>query len=61
MVPCEKSKMISFACSIVKSISVFPSRSIFPVTLTCCIAFGSALSACCLLKPIVISLQCSVK
>ena len=49
-VPCDKSKMISFTSSIMKNInlSLLPYR--FPVKLVCYIAFGSASSACCLLK-----------
>ena len=54
----EKSKTVSFASSVMKSIVVlsfiFRSwlslRFRFPVRLICCIAFGSASSACCLLK-----------
>ena len=33
-----------------KSIAVFPAWSRFPVKLICCVAFGSAISACFLLK-----------
>ena len=63
-VPCEKSKTISFAYSIMKSIVVFSFifwLSLFfglrfPAKLICCIAFGSILSACCFLKSIAISL-----
>ena len=44
--------MVSFASSMMKSIAVFPARLRFAVKLTCCIAFGSVLSACCLLKSI---------
>ena len=39
----EKSKMVSFASSIMKDIVVFPAQSRFTVKLICCIAFGSAL------------------
>ena len=55
-VPCDKSKMISFTSSIMKNInlSLLPSR--FRVKLVCYIAFGSASSACCLLKSISIIL-----
>ena len=42
--------MVSFACSIMKNIVVFSSGSRFAVKLICCADFGSALSACCLLK-----------
>ena len=57
-VPCEKSKMVSFASSIMKNIVVFPSRSRFVVQLICyiCIAFGPTLSAWYLLKSIAIIL-----
>ena len=50
--PCEKSKMVSFASSIMKIIVVFasPTWARYPVRLTCCVAFGSASSVCCLLK-----------
>ena len=57
IVPNEKSKMVSFASSIVKNIVVVPSRSRFAVKLIRCIAFGSASRACCLLKSIVIILE----
>ena len=56
MVLCKKSKIISFASSIAKNVSVFSSRSTFPVTLICYIAFGSPSSTCCLGKSIAISL-----
>ena len=63
-VPCEKSKTVSLHSSIMKNIVVltfiFGSSAfclfIFPVRLTCCIVFGSASSACCLHKSIVIVL-----
>ena len=55
-VPCEKSKMVSFASSIMKNIVAPAAQSRFPVKLICCIAFGSASSACCLLKSIAIIL-----
>ena len=55
-VACEKSKMVSFASSIMKNIIVFPSQSRFAVKLIYCIGFGSATSACCLLKSIAITL-----
>ena len=51
-VPCEKSKMVSFTSSIMKNIFVFLSQFRFAVKLICCIAFGSASSACCALKSI---------
>ena len=48
-----KSKMVSFASSIMKNIIVlsfaFSPPFRFLVKLICCIAFGSALSGCCLL------------
>ena len=55
----EKSKMVSFASSIMKDIVVFPAQSRFvnPVKLICCIAFGSASSAYYLLKSIAIILK----
>ena len=49
-VPCEKSKMVSFASSIMNNIVVFLSRSRFAVKLIFFIAVGSASSACCLLR-----------
>ena len=52
MVPCEKSKMVSFASSIMEKIVVFPHRPKFLVKLICCMASGSASSAFCLLKSI---------
>ena len=52
MVLCEKSKMVSFASSIMKNIIVFPTWSRFPVKRICCVAFGSASSICCVLKSI---------
>ena len=39
-VPCEKSKRVSYASSIMKSIAVNPAWSKFPVKIICCIAFG---------------------
>ena len=50
--------MVSFASSIMKNIDVFTIgfRAQFCVKLICSIAFGSASSACCLLKSIVIIL-----
>ena len=53
-VPCKKSKIVSFASSVMKRIVTSWSR--FPVKLICCIAFGSASSAFCLLKSIAIVL-----
>ena len=54
-VPCEISKTVSLAFSIVKNIIACCSR--FPVKLICYIAFRSESSACCLLKSIAIILQ----
>ena len=56
-VPCEKSKIVSFDSSIMKSIAVCPARSRFAVKLICCIAFASASSACYLLESIAIILK----
>ena len=42
-IPCEISKMVSSASSIMKNIVVFLSRLRFTVKLICCIAFGSTL------------------
>ena len=50
--PCEKSKIVSFTYSIMKNIFVCPALSRFAVKLICCIALGSASSACCLLKSV---------
>ena len=64
-VPCQKSKIVSFSSSITKNIIVltvkiyteaFRPLSRFPVKLIYCIAFGSASTACCLLKSITIIL-----
>ena len=53
-VPCQKSKIVSFAASVMKKIVAlsftFTPRFRFQVKLICCIVFGSASSACCLLK-----------
>ena len=54
MVPCEKSKMVSFASSIMKYIAGIPAKSRFSVKLIYCISFSSTSSACCLLKHIAI-------
>ena len=58
MVPFEKSKMISFASSIMKNIFVFLSLSgaRFPEKLICYFAFRSASSSCCFVKSIAIML-----
>ena len=55
-VPCEKSKIVYFVSSIMKNIFVFLFRARLHVKLICCIAFGSASRACCLLKSIAIIL-----
>ena len=44
--------MVSFASTKMKKSVVFPTRSRFSVKLICCIVFGSASSACCLMKSI---------
>ena len=54
--PCEKYKIVCFTSSMMKNIFVFPSQSRLVVELICCIAFGSASSACCLLKFVAIIL-----
>ena len=48
-----------FFSTVTKNIVVFafPDRARFPVKLICFIAFGSASSVCCLLKPIAIILK----
>ena len=61
MVPFQESKTVSFASSIIKNISVFPSLSRLAVKLICCIAVGSAYSFCGLLKSIAISLKSSLE
>ena len=54
-VPCEKSKAISFASSVMKkNVACWAT---FPVKLTCHIDIGSASSACYLLKSFAIILQ----
>ena len=54
--PFEKSKIVSFAFSVMKNI-VTPSAVFrFAVKIICCIAVGSASIFCCLLKSIGISL-----
>ena len=55
-VPCEKSKVVSLAHSIMKNIAPPAAGSRFPVKLISCIAFGSSSSACCVLKSIAIIL-----
>ena len=51
----EKLNMVSFTYSRMKSIHAPSAQSRFPVKLICCITFGSASGACCLLKSIVIN------
>ena len=58
---CEKSKMVWFAASMMKNIVCPSARSKFFVKLIYCNAFWSASSACCLLKSIVIILECLLK
>ena len=55
-VPREKPKMVSFALSTMKNIVAPSARSRFPAKLIFCFAYGSASSACCLLKSIAIIL-----
>ena len=43
-IPCEKSKMVSFASLVMKNIVVPAFRAIFSIKLICCIAFGSVSS-----------------
>ena len=52
-VPCQKSKTVSFASSIVKETAVFSALSIFAVKLICWIALGSISIAYCLLELLV--------
>ena len=47
----EKSKMVSFASSVMKNIAAFPGQFRFPVKSLCCIVFVTPSSPCCLLKP----------
>ena len=47
-VPFEESRTVSFASSIMRNIVASSSLFRFLVKLTCCIAFGSASSFCCL-------------
>ena len=55
-VPCEKCKTVSFASSLMKNIAEPSTISRFRVKLICCIAFGSEISFCCLLKSVAIIL-----
>ena len=50
MAPFEKSRAIFFVSSIIKIIFPFPSQSILPVKIICCISFVSASSFCSLLQ-----------
>ena len=61
MVPCEKSKMVSFASSVTKKIVAFAGLSKFPVKLIYCIALGSVLSVFCLLNSCAVNLYCYLK
>ena len=56
MVPFEKPEIVSFASSIMKNVVAPSALSSFSVKLLCCIAFGSASFAYCLLKSIAIIL-----
>ena len=49
---CEKSEIAPFASSKMKNIA-FPAQSRFWGKLAYCISFGSAASACCLLKTLI--------
>ena len=62
-VSCEKSKAISFASSKIKNVVVFATefQARFLVKSICCIAFGSASSAFCLLKSLAIDLNFYLK
>ena len=55
-VPFEKSKIFALTFSRMKSIIVLQAQSKFLTKLFYCIAFGSALSTCCLLESIAIKL-----
>ena len=57
-IPCEKSKIVSIAFLVMKSIVATWSR--FPVKLIYCIAFGSVLSGSCLVNSIAILLYYSL-
>ena len=56
MVPFEKPEIVSFASSIMKNVVAPSALSSFSGKLLCCIAFGSASVAYCLLKSIAIIL-----
>ena len=51
-VPCQKSRVVFFASSIIRDIFVFPAWSKFCMKLICWMGFGSASSFCCLFKSI---------
>ena len=51
-VPCKILETVSFASLIMKNIVAPAPQPIFTVKLICCITFGLASSACCLLKSI---------
>ena len=53
-VPCEKSIIVFFVSSLMKNITDFFSK--LSIKFICFIAFGSASSACCLLKSVAIGL-----
>ena len=55
MVPFEKSKTVSFCCSLMENIVVPSALFRFPINLTGCIAFESTSSFSCLLKSIAIN------
>ena len=54
-VSCKKSKMVSFASSVMKNVFGFLPQSRFAVKLICCTAFSSPSGVYCLLKSITIS------
>ena len=56
MVSSKNSKIVSFGFLVIKNIVVFPARYKFPSKSISWVAFGSACSACCLLKPIALVL-----
>ena len=60
-IPCQKSKMVSFGTSRMKSIVIISGQSRFPGKLICYIAFGSASTASFLVKSIAIILHFSLE
>ena len=60
-IPFERSRMVYFASSVMKNIVISPARSRFPVKLIGSIAFRSASSACCLLKPVAVIIKYFLK